>query len=62
MKDCVRGFFSLAEHNPAFRSGNRSPMLLRFVKAEPEVLLSLTHDGPRFFVNIDNYQAYKGGG
>lgn len=60
MKDCVQGLFDLAEHNPAFRQSNRSPLLFRFVAAEPGVLLSLTHDGPRFFVNIDNYHAYKG--
>jgi hypothetical protein len=58
---CLRSFFDIFNHDAHLRDAFRQPITLRFVREE-SALLSYTRGGPRLFINMDNYELYRGGG
>ena len=62
--ECAREVYK--QSNKIFQStrdtvairGFRAPILLRFVSAEPENLLSLSYDGPKVYWNFEDYLKY----
>lgn len=60
MEFCLAELFKISETDPSFRNGFRAAPLMRFVREE-DGFLSITNGGPRFFINMDNYDAYQRG-